>query len=607
MQTISVPLTPAEITLTGKIGQKVKRLFPKGCERILLIHIPQVDKENFDLATARAGRYPCFPPYGPGLLSRNLRTAGYTTKLIDLNYEILFHVADRMFDYSLWEKVLDEVMESFQPSLVAVSCMFSATHGSMKMVTDYLKEHFPQIPIVAGGVHPSNNVRGVLQDVPSIDIVIAYEADKAFTTFVDFVNNKTTADRITQTALLEDGEFLYMERRAVPAEDEVNFSPDYDLLPIGDYGKRGEIGVYSWLRGTPPRSTILANRGCRARCTFCSVNSFNGNGVRSRDHKFVADEMQRQVEKYKVEHFMWLDDDLFRPDCVDLFSEITSRGLNVTWDASNGVIASATTPAVLRAARDSGCIGLSFGIESGDPEILRSVKKPSTVKHFRALGGMLKEHPTIFTKGFLMVGFPDETIEKIWNTINLALEMALDWYPIQILMPFGGTEMAKKLIERGVTDEHTVLSSKMQIGPAGAIRLKERREDAVSTFNPDVLDQSRADRIPAREELPDIWFLMDYMVNYRRINDESDPVRLRMKALNLQNILDRIPRHVALASLYLGVINQKLGNFEAASSNFEATERYLEESAFWRLRFEKLGLNEFLAKRRSNESSFAVL
>lgn len=607
MQNVSQPFSTAEVALTGKIGQKVKELFPAGCERMLFIHIPQVDMENFDLATARAGRYPCFPPYGIGLLSRNLRDAGYKTKLVDLNYEILSRTANEHFDYSLWKDVLIKAMDKFMPDAVGVTCMFSATHGSMKMVTDFLKEIYPQIPVIAGGVHPTNNMKGVLQEVSSIDIIIAYEADLALTNFVRFVNDETTADHLTQTALIKDGEFLYIERRAVPMDNEVNFSPDYDDLPIGSNGKFGEIGVYSWLRGTPPRGTILANRGCRAACTFCSVRSFNGVGVRSRDHKDVADEMERQVKLYGLQHFMFLDDDLFRPDCPDLFNEISSRNLDITWDASNGVIASATTPAVLEAAENSGCIGLSFGIESGDPDILRMVKKPSMVKHFRALGGMLQKHPRIFTKGFLMVGFQEETIVKIWNTINLALEIALDWYPIQIVMPFGGTEMAKKLIEKGVTDEHTVLSSRMQIGPAGAIRLKERREVDTSSFNPDVLDMSGAGRLPSREELPDIWFLMDYMVNYKRINDESDPVRLRMKALNLQNILDRIPKHVALASLYLGVINQKLGKFEEASRNFEATDRYLEESAFWRLRFEKLGLNDFLAERRSNQRSFAVV
>ena len=85
---------------------------------------------------------------------------------------------------------------------------------------------------------------------------------------------------------------------------------------------------------------------------FCSVKRFNGKGVRRRNRFLVVDEIQRQAEEYGVKHFMWLDDDLFQPDSVNLFNEkITRRNLNITWDASNGVMASATTN-----SNNSGCL-----------------------------------------------------------------------------------------------------------------------------------------------------------------------------------------------------------------------------------------------------------
>ena len=582
-----------------KIVQRIKRMFPQGCNRILLVNIPQVSETDFDLATVKLGRYPCFPPYGLGLLSRNLRIAGYKTKLIDLNFEVLSHVKDSSFRYNRWQDALRQSMDSFAPDLVGISCMFSANHGSMKAVADYAKICNPQTTVIAGGVHPSNNTRAVLETVPNIDAVIAYEADEALINFVDFVNGKVSDDKLTQIALFVNDEYIHLEQRVIPNGKRINYSPDYDSLPIGEYGLWGEIGVYRWLKRNPPVATILGNRGCRGSCTFCSVSSFNGRGVRSREVDAVVDEMQWQVEQYGIKHFMWLDDDLFRPGIVDLFNEITRRNLKITWDASNGVIASATTREVMQAAYKSGCIGLSFGVESGDPDILKATRKPSGIQHSMAVSEILKDFPQIFTKGFLMVGFPNETVEKIWNTINLARAMALDWYPIQILTLFGGTEITKKLTERGISDERTVLSSKMFIGPAGGQRLKERREVNSSAFDQNVLDQSRSDRIPTPEELPDIWFMMDYLINYERILKLENPIKLRMQRLHLRSIIDRLPKHIAMASLYLGIVNQKLGNYAEAAGNFRETDRYLEDSAFWRVRFEKLELNKLLTERRA--------
>ena len=101
-----------------KIAQMSKEMFPNGCNKILLVNIPQVGETNFDLATAKLKRYPCFPPYGLGLLSYGLRIAGYTPTLIDLNFEILSHMNDLSFRYDRWQNALRQAMESFVPDLV---------------------------------------------------------------------------------------------------------------------------------------------------------------------------------------------------------------------------------------------------------------------------------------------------------------------------------------------------------------------------------------------------------------------------------------------------------------------------------------------------------
>ena len=51
--------------------------------------------------------------------------------------------------------------------------------------------------------------------------------------------------------------------------------------------------------------------------------------------------------------------------------------LDMTWDASSGVIASAGSEELLAACEESGCIGMHVGIESGSSRILREIKKPS--------------------------------------------------------------------------------------------------------------------------------------------------------------------------------------------------------------------------------------
>ena len=165
-----------------------------------------------------------------------------------------------------------------------------------------------------------------------------------------------------------------------PAGESLDLRPDYGSINVSDYSDLGEIGAYRfWWNENTKAGTILSNRGCRARCSFCSVRNFNGKGVRGRSYNSVVDEMQFNKEHFGINHFMWLDDDLIfnKERTISMFNEIVKRNLNITWDASNGIIASALKDEILDAAAASGCIGMHFGIESGNDEILAQVHKPS--------------------------------------------------------------------------------------------------------------------------------------------------------------------------------------------------------------------------------------
>ena len=79
---------------------------------------------------------------------------------------------------------------------------------------------------------------------------------------------------------------------------------------------------------------------------------------------------------------------------------------------SNGIIASAAVvhPELVAASAESGCIGMYFGIESGNDKILKAIYKPSSVKQYLKLGDLMKKYPRIFTRGFLIIGFPHENL-----------------------------------------------------------------------------------------------------------------------------------------------------------------------------------------------------
>jgi radical SAM superfamily enzyme YgiQ (UPF0313 family) len=593
------------------IADKLRALFPRGVQRVLLINPLPFPAAHFSAAQAKNRRYYAWPPYGIAVLRRELGSRGYQVKLVDHNYDIL-SFAHREADGQrieaevdqLWRRNTDAAIAAFQPDLVGLSCMFTMTHQMMVEVARHIRETAPGIPIMAGGVHVSNAPEFVLQSSPAIDFVGLYEGDVSFGDALDFANGKVGPESLAQLATLVDGAYLGITDRAQPKPSQINIIPDYDDLPVGEYGLLGELGSYrSWLPEGTRSSSALSVRGCRAHCSFCSVANFNGKGVRERDVHSVVDEIAHLKEKHGVTHIAWLDDDLFfnKERAMNLFNAIIERKLGITWCASNGLIASAASaaPDLVRAAAESGCIGITFGVESGSDKILREVHKPSAVKHCLKAGAMMKEYPQIFTRGFLIIGFPNETLGQIQETIDLAHKMELDWYGIQLLSPLPNTEIYKTMVELGlITDFEFKKNSEKDGSTLFVVRHGEKQrkmEEAgkhdAGTFQNPFLTRGPA-HVPGREELHDLWLLVDYWINYEPILTQPDPVKLRKKRCILRDVCDRMTRNNPMANLFLGVVEYKLGDRSEATARYARATEYLDGSAYWRLRFEVLGLNE---------------
>ncbi len=513
---------------------------------------------------------------------------------MDLNFELLrAAMLSDQFGYGEWRQRLQERLADFQPDCVGISCMFTMGHKQMVKIAAFVKECDDGIPVIVGGVHPSNASERVLRSSNCIDFVHLYESEISFPNLVDCINGVLPAESITQTAAIVDGQYVAVTDRAVPEGEELNVAPLYHNLPIGEYDDVGQIGAYTFLRPNRKASTILANRGCRARCSFCSVRSFNGAGVRVRSVESVVDEMEHSVEKYGVRHFMWLDDDLFysHDRTIRLFNEIVKRDLKVTWDATNGVIAAAMTDEIIHAASESGCLGLAIGIESGDPDILRSVHKPGTVDSFRQAAEILRKYPQIFVRGFLIIGFPKETIGQLLHTVELGLELEFDWYPVQILNPLPSTEIYQVMLaSEGLVEDDSQVGEVVVIGPTGKQRLIEEREKLNAREFFDIFEAEGPDHVPRKEELTDLWFLVDYKLNYEKIIGMTDPVRLGLQQQMLRHVCDRLTIQNAMANLFLALCEQKIGNSLEATQRAAAAEEYVGASAYWRNRFEALGL-----------------
>lgn len=543
--------------------------------KILFISPPDIHAEAFDVATARRKRYLNYPPYGLGLLAAIAERDGHECYIVNLQTAVLRwaqHGAGLSYDNS-WKFELIANNEIFMPDLICITCMFSQTHKSLQAVSGYLHDLYSYAPQIAGGVHITNSLmqdetrERFLNDLPHIGEFMMYECDAAF--------RERLKGKHYQCAIRTPEGLVFHNEKLPP--DTLNSPPAWHLMDPRKSSAVGKVGAFYFLRGDPVAATVLSNRGCRAHCTFCSVRNFNGEGVRRRSVESVVDELLLLQNDYGVQHIMWLDDDFLfdRRETVALFDAMVRRGVKLTWDCSNGVIAKSCTEEVLSGAVASGCIGLILGMESGNKDILKEIKKPGTVRVFLEAARVMRQFETIHTRVFLMIGFPCETLRQIKDTLDVAREMDLDWYNIAPLQALPNTPIYKSANPTDFTE------IKFNSGPHS--RVAQR-----GGASPWLLDFKHAfdnlDRIPTVEELDGIWAYMNYHLNYDRLQRETRPVKLRMQQKYVEHICDLIAPDNAFAMHYSKVLSVKLGESVSQMQN-ERLEKLLEREPYWKQRF----------------------
>jgi radical SAM superfamily enzyme YgiQ (UPF0313 family) len=433
--------------------------------RVLLIYPPISKEERYSSAIGSAGGRQM--PLGVFYLASCLRQRGHAVAVIDGEAENLT-AAD----------ILARA-ERFQPGLVGISTTTVAFHRALQ-VARALKRERPERPIVLGGPHVSSNLAHGMS-FPEFDFAIVGEGEKSLPDLADALEHGSDLSAVASLAYRQgaacwDGSCTAIPDSAprggrataapthVPSgggkQAELIINPpaaridDLDAVLFPAYDLAADLSLY-----TPPpcnykklpAANVITSRGCPNQCTFCDRSVF-GQLLRQRSAENVAAEIEHLWNEYHVREIAFVDDTFtLRPQRIrELFAILDRKGIRFPWTCMSRV--SAVDEDLLRFMRDHGCWHISFGIESGNEEILKRIKKKISLEQARRVIGWCAKLG-IRTKGFFIVGHPGETLESIEESIREALRMKLDDVVVTINTPIPGSPQYKEAAANGTLDE----------------------------------------------------------------------------------------------------------------------------------------------------------
>jgi anaerobic magnesium-protoporphyrin IX monomethyl ester cyclase len=374
------------------------------------------------------------PLLGQQYLAAALVRHGCEVRIIDAAARYFAHDAD-------W--IVDEA-DAFKPDIVGVA-LFTRWVWHAYQLVDRLRGRFPLL--VAGGAHTTARPFEPLDH--GFDVSIVGEAEESILQLVDahlagrslsevpgavYRNADGSIRTGACAAAIADLDTLAFPQLAQPLYDKLWYDPSgREVIPGG----------------------MLTSRGCPARCTFCA-NYVTGRKFRHRRAECVVAELNAYHELSGACFFPCWDDALTadRRRLVSL-CETIERDIRFPFAWSAITRATMVTSEVLHAMKRAGLVCVNFGVESGDDDILRAIKKGITTDHVvRALE--MSKAEGLRTACNFMLGFPQETPDALDRTLRFMERIApmVDTFStLGVLVPFPGTPLYENYHEHyGFTD-----------------------------------------------------------------------------------------------------------------------------------------------------------
>lgn len=362
-------------------------------------------------------------PLGLLYLAATLRAAGHEVQLAD--GAVLAH---------------DEILaaaQSFQPTLVGVSCM-THTWDAAKQLVSALRDALSESKIVVGGPHVTGWRDECLSECEQIDFAIVGDGEETLTELCEALESGGSLSCIEGLAWRK-GDNVVVNPPRQPARDLDSIPyPDYSLIDLHRY--RPSIGFYRAL----PSVNMITSRGCPHRCTFC----VSDGRLRLRSVRSVLDEMELLIREYGVRHVTFYDEGLTvsKERTLEICEGMIERGIMIPWCANARV--DEIDEQQLSKMKQAGCWKLLYGIESGVQKNLDAVRKGVTLEQCRRAVELTKR-AGIETFGTFLFGIPGETYEEALKTIEFACELPFDYAAFLNLVPYKGTEIYANLDKYG--------------------------------------------------------------------------------------------------------------------------------------------------------------
>lgn len=356
---------------------------------------------------------------------------------------------------------ISELIENFKPSIIGYGGV-ATSYGRTKRFSQFVKSNYPGILQIAGG--PLSSVTQLLLEKAGIDAVFHGEAETSLPYFLKMISDAKPWSNTPGISYISDGKIIKNENPEQVSNLDSIPVPAYHLVDVPRYLEpvSNLYNAYKILFETNPiykdiktrigsrthYFPIVTARGCTHKCSFCYRHM---DGVRQHSVDYLIRHIKFLKGKYGIDGFSFADE-LFnsRPEWIYKFCDALEREkLDIIYIIA-GARLDKIDEKILRRLKDTGCVEIVYGQESGSDTILKEYRKGISSSKNKEITLLTTKKVGILSAVQIVIGSPSETNRTIGETIQFLKDLDAFQYSLNYLMPLPGAAIWKHVEENNL-------------------------------------------------------------------------------------------------------------------------------------------------------------
>jgi len=358
-----------------------------------------------------------YPPLSLCYLAGSLKEKGYKVKIIDWQTEKINFKKLMKFD------------------VIGIHLSFYSLLSAFE-IAEKVKEIKSETKIVVGGI-PLFFYPHQIFSKGKFDYGILGEGEIALPLLLEKIEENRNLKGLKGIVFREKGKIrINNGLNLIKNLDELSF-PDFETLKLKKY--------VHWFFGKP-FLPILTSRGCPFKCGFCSKYGWN-EVYRWHSPEYILNEIEFLLEKYKIDSFAIVDDifTLNKARIKKLNRLFKENNVKIEFEANSRV--DTIDYGTLKLLKQMGLKNIFFGVESGDPLMLKRMNKLIDLKKLLKIIQKCKKL-NIYVSCCFILGYLNETPRSLKNTLKLIKKINVPNPLIHYFIPFPGSKAYIELLNK---------------------------------------------------------------------------------------------------------------------------------------------------------------